>query len=215
MIIPEIVTEDQWWVAREQLHAKEMEAAEARESLAAERRRQPVTEITTDYAFEGPAGRARLLDFFEGRPQLIVYHFAFAPDVAGWPDAGCEGCSTFVDQIGHPAHFHARNTTVALVSRARLDQIEPYRKRMGWEFPWYSSAGCEFNRDFGVTTDQGESFAVSVFIHDDERVLRSYFTASPENVYALGSVWTYLDLTPLGQQGDIPFRRHDEYQAAP
>lgn len=173
MNMPEIVTADGWWAAREQLHATEIEAAEARESLAAERRRQPVAEITTDYAFEGPGGKASLLDLFEGRPQLIVYHFAFAPDVAGWPDAGCEGCSTFVDQIGHPAHFQARNTTVALVSRAPFNQIEPYRKRMGWEFPWYSSAASGFNRDFGVTTDEGESFAVSVFIRDDERVFRS------------------------------------------
>lgn len=186
MNFPEIVTSDEWWAAREHLHAKEVELAAARAALAAERRRLPATEITKQYAFEGPAGRANLLDLFDGRQQLIVYHFAFAPDVAGWPEAGCEGCSTFVDQIGHPAHLNARNTTVALVSRAALEQIEPYRRRMRWELPWYSSAGSEFNRDFGVTGDEGESPGASVFIRDDKRVFRSYFTATREVVYGLG-----------------------------
>lgn len=211
MNLPKVVTPDEWFAAREELQAKEAELTEARESLTAERRRQPVTEITEDYVFEGPGKRMSLLDLFEGRPQLVVYHFAFAPDVPGWPDAGCEGCSTFVDQIGHPAHFNARNTTIALVSRARFDQIEPYRERMGWELPWYSSAESEFNGDFGVTSDEGESPGVSVFVRDGDRVFRSWFSADPDTICQLGSVWTYLDLTPLGQQSEIHYRRHDEY----
>ena len=93
---------------------------------------------------------------FEGRRQLLLYHFMFAPGVDGWPEAGCPGCSMFVDQIGHPAHLHARDTSLALVSRAPLAQLEAYRRRMGWTLPWYSSDGSDFNRDFGVTRDDGE-----------------------------------------------------------
>src|SRR6266511_2773081 len=89
------------------------------------------------------------------------YHFMFAPGVDGWPDAGCPGCSMFVDQIGHPAHFHARDTALALVSRAPLGNIEAFRMRMGWTLPWFSSADSDFNVDFGRTTDEGEAFGLS------------------------------------------------------
>ena len=95
-----------------------------------------------------------LLDLFEGRRQLILYHFMFDPR---W-DAGCDGCSMVVDNMGHPAHLHARDTSLALVSRAPLSKIEPFKKRMGWTVPWYSSFGSDFNNDFGVTTDEGEMF---------------------------------------------------------
>jgi predicted dithiol-disulfide oxidoreductase (DUF899 family) len=183
-----------------------------------------MTEIENHYVFEGTDGKASLLDLFEGRSQLILYHFMFAPGVNGWPDAGCPGCSMFVDQVGHLAHFHARDTSFALVSVAPLERIEAYRRRMGWEIPWFSSAGSDFNRDFGVSTDRGETFGLSVFIRDGERIFRSYFTTS-RGVEALGSVWSFLDLTPLGRQEeweDTPegrpqtppyewWRRHDEY----
>jgi predicted dithiol-disulfide oxidoreductase (DUF899 family) len=222
--LPKVVSADEWWAVREGLLAKEKDATRARDALAAERRRQPMTEITKDYVFEGPTGAAMLLDLFEARPQLILYHFMFAPGVGGWPEAGCPGCSMFVDQVGHLAHFHARDTSFALVSRAPLAQIEPYRERMGWTIPWFSSSGSDFNDDFGVTTPGGETFGLSVFIRDGDRVFRTYFTDG-RGVEALGSVWTFLDLTPLGRQEeweDTPddrpqtppyewWRRHDDY----
>jgi predicted dithiol-disulfide oxidoreductase (DUF899 family) len=155
----------------------------------------------------------------------MLYHFMFAPDVEGWRSAGCPGCSLFVDNIGHLAHLHARDTSFVLVSRAPLVQIEHYKERMGWTVPWFSSSGSDFNADFGVTTERGETFGLSVFIRDDGRVFRTYFTAG-RGVEALGSNWTFLDLTPLGRQEtweDSPagypqtppyewWRRHDEYE---
>jgi predicted dithiol-disulfide oxidoreductase (DUF899 family) len=153
-----------------------------------------------------------------------VYHFMFGPGAHGWPSAGCPGCSMFVDQIGDLAHIHARDTSFALVSRAPLANIEKYRKRMGWTIPWLSSAGSDFNVDFGVTKGKSETFGLSVFFRDGDKVFRSYFTTG-RGVEALGSVWTFLDLTPLGRQEaweDSPkgwpqtppyqwWRRHDAY----
>src|SRR5215218_2475261 len=199
--LPRVVSQAEWEAAHEELLAKEKEATRARDTLAAERRRQPMIHIEKDYVFDGPEGRASLLDLFAGRSQLILYHFMFAPDVDGWPDAGCDGCSMFVDQIGHLAHLHARDTSFVLVSRAPLAQIESYRERMGWTIPWFSSAGSDFNGDFGVTTDRGETFGLSVFLRDGDDVYRTYFT-SGRGVEALGSIWTFLDLTPLGRQED-------------
>jgi predicted dithiol-disulfide oxidoreductase (DUF899 family) len=225
VILQQVVSPAEWHAAHEALLAKEKQATRARDALAAERRRQPVVEITADYAFEGLDGAASLSDLFQGRSQLILYHFMFAPGVEGWPSAGCPGCSMFVDQVGDLAHFHARDTSFALVSLAPLAQIDPYRMRMKWSIPWFSSAGSDFNRDFGVTTDLGETFGLSVFIRNGACVYRSYFT-SGRGVEALGSVWTFLDLTPLGRQEDWEdspdgsprnaryqwWRRHDEYR---
>jgi predicted dithiol-disulfide oxidoreductase (DUF899 family) len=225
--LPSIVSREEWEKAHKQLLRKEKAATRARDALAAERRRQPMVEIEKDYRFEGPDGAASLLDLFDGRRQLIIYHFMFAPDVDGWPDAGCPGCSFFVDQIGHLSHLHARDTSLALVSRAPLANIQRYQRRMGWTVPWFSSFGSDFNRDFGLTTDEGETFGLSVFLRDGDRIFRTYFT-SGRGVEALGSVWTFLDLTPLGRQEtweDSPagwpqtapyewWRRHDEYGSA-
>ncbi|MDQ6801069.1 MAG: DUF899 domain-containing protein [Acidobacteriota bacterium] len=222
--LPKIVSQKVWRAAHEKLLAKEKAATRKRDALAAERRRQPMVEIEKDYAFEGPNGKAALLDLFEGRRQLIVYHFMFAPPVDGWPDAGCPGCSLVADQITHLAHLHARDTSLVLVSRAPLANILRYKKRMGWTLPWYSSSGSDFNADFGLTTGGGETFGLSVFLRDGDRVFRSYFTAG-RGVESLGPVWTFLDLTPLGRQEEwedspdgwpqtppyIWWRRHDEY----
>ena len=227
MQLPEIATAAEWQAARHALLVKEKEATRARDALAAERRRLPMVRIEKDYVFDGARGEARLLDLFDGRHQLILYHFMFAPGVDGWPDAGCDGCSMFVDNVGHLAHLHARDTSFVLVSRAPLEKIERYRRRMGWAVPWYSSARSDFNTDFGVTGDAGESFGLSVFLRDGDRVFRTYFT-SGRGVEALGSNWTFLDLTPLGRQEtweDSPpgrpqtapyrwWRRHDEYEDA-
>jgi len=222
--LPPIVSPAEWQAAHDALLAKEKAATRARDALAAERRRQPMVSIAKSYVFDGPNGKAGLIDLFEGRRQLILYHFMFGPGAHGWPDAGCPGCSMVVDQIGELAHLHARDTSFALVSIAPLPKIEAYRKRMGWTIPWVSSAASDFNKDFGVTTAKGETFGLSVFLRDGDAVYRTYFTAG-RGVEALGSVWTFLDLTPLGRQEeweDSPagrpqtppyawWRRHDEY----
>ena len=231
MALPPVVSREQWLDARKALLAEEKEATRSRDSLAAERRRLPMVEIDKDYVFEGPDGNASLLDLFEGRRQLILYHFMFGPS----QDAGCDGCSMVVDNVGHLAHLHARDTSFALVSRAPLAKIEPYKERMGWTVPWYSSFNSGFNVDFGVSPESprpteyqdGESFGLSVFFRDGDSVYRTYFTAG-RGVEALGSNWTFLDLTPLGRQEDweespdgypqtAPYqwwRRHDEYEDA-
>jgi predicted dithiol-disulfide oxidoreductase (DUF899 family) len=223
-----VVSLEEWQTALHTHRVKEKEATRARDALAAERRRLPRVHVAKDYVFDGPAGKTGLADLFEGRTQLLLYHFMFGPN----QDVGCDGCSMFVDQIGHLAHLHTRDTSFALVSRAPIAKIEAYRKRMGWEIPWYSSFETDFNVDFGVGPEtpqegvyqDGESFGLSVFIRDGDGVFRTYFTTH-RGVEALGSVWTFLDLTPLGRQEeweDSPdgypqtkpyewWRRHDEY----
>jgi predicted dithiol-disulfide oxidoreductase (DUF899 family) len=205
MNLPQVVSPAEWQAAHEKLLAKEKEATRARDALAAERRRQPMVKIDKDYVFEGPGGKASLLDLFDGRRQLIVYHFMFGPN----QDEGCDGCSMVVDNIGHLAHLHARDTSFALVSRAPIDKIEPFRQRMGWSVPWYSSFDSDFNHDFGVSPEEprpdehqdGETFGLSIFLRDGGGVFRTYFTDG-RGVEALGSNWSYLDLTPLGRQED-------------
>jgi predicted dithiol-disulfide oxidoreductase (DUF899 family) len=231
MNLPHVVPEEEWQAAHEALLAKEKEATRARDALAAERRRLPRVRIEKDYVFAGSDGNASLLDLFEGRRQLLLYHFMFGPN----QEAGCDGCSMFVDQIGHLAHLHARDTSFALVSRAPIAKIEAYRRRMGWSIPWVSSFESDFNVDFGVGPEtpqpdvyqDGETFGLSVFLRDGDSVYRTYFTTQ-RGVESLGSVWTFLDLTPLGRQEeweDSPtgypqskpyewWRRHDEYEDA-
>jgi len=230
MNLPRVVSEAEWQAARQALLVKEKEQTRARDALAAERRRLPRVRIDKGYVLDGPDGKIRFLDLFDGRRQLIVYHFMFGPN----QDAGCDGCSMFADQIGHLAHLHARDTSFALVSRAPIAKIEAYRKRMGWTIPWYSSLESDFNVDFGRSPEtpqpaeyqDGESFGLSVFLRDGDEVFRTYFT-SGRGTDALGSVWTFLDLTPLGRQEeweDSPegypqtrpyewWRRHDEYES--
>ena len=229
MNLPPVVSPEEWQAALDALRVKEKEATHSRDALAAERRRLPRAYIEKDYVFDGPASKATLLDLFEGRRQMLLYHFMFGPN----QDVGCDGCSMFVDQIGHLAHLHARGTSFALVSRAPTTKLEAYKKRMGWTIPWYSSFESDFNVDFDVGPERpqedvyqdGESFGLSVFIREDEDVFRTYFTTN-RGVEALGSVWTFLDLTPLGRQENWEnspagypqtkpykwWRRHDEYE---
>jgi predicted dithiol-disulfide oxidoreductase (DUF899 family) len=221
---PRVVSLAEWQKVHEQLLAKEKAATRARDALAAERRRMPVVAIERSYTFQGADGEVSLLDLFDNRRQLIVYHFMFAPGVDGWPTAGCPGCSLVVDQIAHLAHLHARDTSLVLVSLAPLERLRAYQQRMGWTVPWFSSAGSTFNRDLGLSTDEGETFGLSVFVRDGSRIFRSYFTAG-RGVETLGPVWTFLDLTPFGRQEtweDSPkgwpqtppyewWNRHDEY----
>src|SRR5213592_1953804 len=168
MNLPPVVTAEEWQLARDVLLAKEKESTRARDALAAERRRLPRVRIDKSYVFDGPAGKATLLELFEGRRQLLLYHFMFGPN----QDVGCDGCSMFVDQIGHLAHLHARDTSFALVSRAAIAKVDAYKKRMGWTITWYSSFDSDFNVDFGVSPQtpqpdvyqDGESHGLSVFL---------------------------------------------------
>jgi predicted dithiol-disulfide oxidoreductase (DUF899 family) len=224
--VPKVVSESEWRAAYEVLFAKEKELTHQRDALAAERRRLPMTRVGKDYVFEGPAGEVRLLDLFDGRPQLLLYHFMFAEGVRGWPSAGCPGCSMFLDNIGQYTriHLNARDVSFAVVALAPLANIEAYRKRMQWSVPWISSADNTFNKDFGLTMPAGEQHGLSVFLRDGDEIYRTYFTTS-RGLETVGTIWSLLDIAPLGRQEeweDSPqgwpqsppymwWRRHDEY----
>ncbi|MEV4312525.1 DUF899 domain-containing protein [Actinocrispum sp. NPDC049592] len=222
MSLPEVVTRDQWQQARDELLLKEKAATRARDVLNADRRRLPMVEIGKDYVFEGDLS---LADLFEGRMQLIVYHFMYAPE---W-DAGCRSCSAFLDQIGHLAHLNARGTTFASVSRAPQAQLDKHKQRMGWShIPWYSSNGSDFNEDFHATRDDGEYPGISVFLRDAGGGTFHTYSTYARGLDGLGSTTTLLDLTPLGRQeaweepkgratglgapaGSPALKYHDEY----
>jgi predicted dithiol-disulfide oxidoreductase (DUF899 family) len=148
--LPPIVAPDEWAAAHEAMLVEEKAFTRARDALAARRRRMPMTPVETDHRFVGPEGEVGLLDLFDGRRQLIVRHFMFDPS---W-DEGCPSGAGRVDQYGNLAHLHARDTTMAVVSRAPLAKIERFKARMGWTFPWYSSFGSDFNYDFHATLDE-------------------------------------------------------------
>lgn len=219
---PPIATLEEWRRARAELLAEEKAHMRRGDALAARRRRLPMTAVESRYALQGPRGEASLLDLFDGRNQLIVYHFMFHPD---W-SAGCDGCSWFVDGLSDDRHLAARDVSFALVSRAPLEKLEGYKRRMGWNVPWYSSHGTTFNRDFGATVGDSEHHALSVFLWDGERVYLTYQTGA-RGVESLGPTFSLLDLVPYGRQetwedspegwpqGDpyVWWRRHDEYEA--
>jgi predicted dithiol-disulfide oxidoreductase (DUF899 family) len=221
--LPAVVSRVEWDVAREGLLVREKEVMRARDALAAQRRRMPWMLVEREYRFVGPSGPARLVDLFEGRRQLVVYRFFFEPGVAGWPEAGCVGCSMMADQVAHPAHLNSRDTTLAYVSRAPQADIERWRARMGWLVPWYTLTD-DFDKDFGVDEWHG----TNAFYRDDEgRVFRTYFI-NARGDEALGTAWAYLDMTALGRQEDWEdspegypqteryswWHRHDEYGQA-
>ena len=222
MNLPPVVSPEEWSAAREELLVKEKELTRARDALAAERRRMPRQAVTKEYRFEGPDGEVSLLDMFEGRSQLIVYRFFFDPDVHGWPERGCRGCSFGADQVAHVAHLNSRDVTLAYASRAPQAEIARLREEMGWEVPWYTITD-DWDRDFGVDEWHGHN----VFIREGDDVFRTYFV-DKRGDEALGTTWSYLDLTPLGRQEkweDSPegypqtppygwWNLHDEYDAA-
>jgi predicted dithiol-disulfide oxidoreductase (DUF899 family) len=195
MEMPPVVSPDEWQAARQELLVKEKELTRARDALAAERRRMPRVAVEKEYRFEGPDGRVSLLDVFEGRRQLIVYRFFYEQGVADFPDGGCRGCSFLADQVAHPAHLNARDTTLTFVSRAPQPDIARWKARMGWEqIPWYTLTD-DFDSDFGV----GEWHGTNAFVRDDEKIYRTYFVDSRGDE-AMGSTWSYLDITALGRQ---------------
>jgi predicted dithiol-disulfide oxidoreductase (DUF899 family) len=195
MSLPQIVSRDEWRKAREELLVKEKAATRARDALNAERRRLPMVEIDKDYVFEGPDGKLSLLDMFDGRLQLVIYHAMFDPE---W-DLGCRSCSAFMDQIGHLTHLHVRSTTFAVVSRAPLAKITPFKQRMGWTMPWYSSYGSDFNYDYDVTREDGEYPGLSAFLRDGDRVFHTYSTYA-RGMDGMPSTTSFLDITALGRQ---------------
>ncbi|OBF30505.1 hypothetical protein A5724_23520 [Mycobacterium sp. ACS1612] len=232
MTPPRIVSPEEWLTARKDLLQEEKELTARQEALAARRRQLPMVKLDKDYVFEGSGGRTSLLEAFEGRRQLIVYHFMFGPN----DDEGHNSCSLMVDNISHEEHLHALDTTIALVSRAPLPKLLRFKERMGWSVPWYSSYGNDFNYDFHVTNDEaiapvqynykdkatlvekgtpwyvsGEWQGVSVFLRDGDDVFHTY-SAYERGIEGLVNTFNYLDLTPLGRQihiTEIGF--HDSY----
>ena len=194
MNTPPIVSPQEWQAEWERMLSKEKELTRARDALAAQRRRMPWMAVEKDYAFEGPDGPATLLDLFDGRRQLVVYRFFYDPDVEGWPERGCGGCSFLADQVAHLAHLNARDTTLVFVSRAPQENIEGLKERMGWDMPWYSLTD-DFDSDFGV----GQWHGTNAFIRDGDQVYRTYLITSRGDE-AMGTTWSYLDMTALGRQ---------------
>jgi predicted dithiol-disulfide oxidoreductase (DUF899 family) len=220
---PKVVSQSEWLAAHTELLKKEKEVTRQRDALAAERRRMPWVAVEKTYEFEGPKGKVSLLDLFEGRRQLVLYRAFFEPGVFGWPDHACRGCSLGADQVAHLAHLNARDTTLAWVSRAPQKDIERLKARMGWEMPWYTMTDS-FDVDFGVDQWHGHN----VFFRDGDKVFRTYFVNNRGDE-AMGSTWSYLDITPLGRQEtweDSPagypqtqpykwWNWHDNYNAEP
>jgi predicted dithiol-disulfide oxidoreductase (DUF899 family) len=234
---PQVVSRDEWLVARKELLAKEKEFTRIRDALNEQRRRLPMVEITKDYVFESAAGKASLLDLFEGRGQLVIYHYMWRWDL----DKGCPSCSFVVDNIGHLSHLHARDTTLAIVTRGPVELVEPWRQRMGWAVPFYSSHGSDFNYDFHVTLDPavapmeynyrtpeetaaahpeqgdmaGEWPGTSAFLRHGDRVFHTY-SCYARGADLLHGTYNYLDLTARGRQEDWeqpPGRGHDPFMS--
>jgi predicted dithiol-disulfide oxidoreductase (DUF899 family) len=217
---PPVVSPEDWEAARDKMLVREKEITRARDALAAERRRMPWMAVETDYRFEGPDGPVSLLDLFEARRQLIVYRFFYDPDVAGWPERGCTGCSFGADQVAHLSHLNARDTTLAYVSRAPQENIQGLKERMGWSMPWYTITD-DFDTDFGVREWHG----TNAFIRDGDKIFRTYFIDSRGDEH-MGTTWAYLDITALGRQEeweDSPegypqtrpyqwWHQHDQYE---
>ena len=192
---PPVVSKQEWEAARQLMLVKEKAHTRARDALAADRRRMPWLEVDKDYAFEGPNGRLSLLDLFQGRRQLIVYRAFYEPGVYGWPDHGCPGCSMVADQVAHPAHLNARDTTLIFASRAPQDDIARLKRRMGWEnIPWVTVTD-DFDADFDVDEWHG----TNAFIRDGDKIYRTYFV-NERGDEQMGGTWNYLDITALGRQ---------------
>jgi len=219
---PSIVSQSEWLAHRIQLLEREKEVTRSYDRVAAERRRLPMVHIEKNYVFDGPSGKCRLIDLFEDRVQLIVYHFMFDPT---W-EKGCPGCTGYVDALGDLSMLNKRNTTFVLISRAPFTKLEAYRKQHSWERSWFSSFENDFNYDFHVTADEkvrpveynfrtkaemlalgmpdhfkGETHGLSVFFRLDDAVYHTY-SSYARGVESLTDAYSLLDVTPYGRQED-------------
>ena len=227
-----VVSSDEWLKARKRLLAKEKEFTRRRDQLAEERRNLPWEAVTKDYVFEGPKGKESLADLFEGRSQLVVYHFMFGP---GW-EAGCPHCSHWADNFnGVIVHLNHRDVTLVAISRAPYKALAAYKKRMGWSFTWVSSGESDFNFDFRVSfadaevksnepvynygtlgAEVSDREGISVFTKGpDGRIFHTYSTYA-RGIDMMNVDYHYLDLVPKGRdeggRGPHWVRRHDEYE---
>lgn len=219
---PEIVSRDEWTAKRKKLLVQEKEVTKHRDRVNAERRRLPMVKIDKEYSLDGPDGPRSLLDLFDGRRQLIVYHFMFDPK---W-DKGCPGCTGYVDALGDLTMLAERDTSIVLISRAPLPKLEKYKAERGWDLLWLSSYGSDFNYDFHATIDEavappeynyrdkeelaargepyfekGEQHGLSVFFRLGDDVYHTY-SAYARGVEGLTNAYSLLDVTPYGRQED-------------
>jgi predicted dithiol-disulfide oxidoreductase (DUF899 family) len=228
-------TREEWLAARVELLECEKELTRRSDELARERQELPWVRVDKEYAFETNEGTKALAELFDGRSQLVVYHFMFGPTVEGWPEAGCPGCSYTADSLdGAVVHLPPHDVTFVAVSKAPLERLKAYKERMGWAFPWVSYGESDFNLDFAVFTEEGrrtgkgfnfgtpkhadmdlrdeELHGLSAFALEDGVVYHSYSTYD-RGTDALNATWQLLDRTPKGR-GEDPEgwpRRHDEY----
>jgi predicted dithiol-disulfide oxidoreductase (DUF899 family) len=195
MKTPPIVSAHEWEAAYQEMLLKEKEHMRAGDRLAAARRRMPWTAVEKDYVFDGPDGKASLPDLFAGRRQLIIYRAFFQPDVHGWPEHACVGCSLMADHVPNLAHLNARDTTFVYASPASQADIAQVTSRMGWKhIPWYTITD-DFDKDFGVDEWHG----TIAFIRDGDRVFKTYFINNRGDE-AFVATWSLLDMTALGRQ---------------
>lgn len=216
--LPAVVSRDEWRAARRSFLVREKELSRARDVLDAQRRELPMVRVDKEYTFQTPAGAAGLADLFEGRRQLILYHWMWPMPTDEW----CRLCSFWIDNIGNLAHLNARDTTFVVDCPAPLEVSLPFRERMGWTaIPWASSYGTDFFGDFHIPIDDPdvpERPGVSVFLLVDGTVHYTYSTYR-RGADLLNGTYNYLDLTPLGRQEQGPFklswvRYHHEYEQA-
>jgi len=214
---PRFASRGEWLIDRKRLLTQEKELTKHRDRVNAERRRLPMMKVEKDYVFDGPEGKQSLVELFDARRQLIVYHFMFDPE---W-DKGCSGCTGYVDALGDLSILNGRDTSFVLVSRAPLAKLTAYKTSKGWGFPWHSSFGSDFNYDFHVTLDEsvapieynyrdktemerpieGEEHGLSVFFRTGSDVFHTY-SAYARGTEGLTDAYSLLDMTPYGRQED-------------
>jgi predicted dithiol-disulfide oxidoreductase (DUF899 family) len=229
-----VVSKSQWLRAYGDFLAKEKDLTKRNDELSRRRRELPWTRVEKEYVFEGPSGKVSLADLFDGRSQLATYHFMFGPD---WVE-GCPGCSYVTDHLdGAIEHLKARDVTLVLISRAPPEKLAAFKKRMGWRMPWFSSGGCEFNQDFGVTftkaevasgakaynfgttaPDGEENPGLSFFYKDPSGVILHTYSTFGRGLEVVLGTYAVLDRAPKGRdEGNLPspmawVRHHDKYE---
>jgi predicted dithiol-disulfide oxidoreductase (DUF899 family) len=237
MTAHKVTSREEWLAARRALLAKEKELTRQRDRLSEERRALPWVRVDKPYMFQGPGGRETLGELFAGRSQLAVYHFMLGPD---WTE-GCKSCSFWADNYaGIIPHLEQRDVTLVTISRAPLEKIEAFRRRMGWSFKWVSSLGNDFNADYGVSFTEedkargqvaynygtqryfsSEGPGMSVFLKDASGAIYHTYSAYARGLDAVNVAYQVLDLTPKGRnEAGLPYpmawvRHHDKYEESP